>query len=197
MKSNSYLLLLCILFLTACSSPNSQQQAQQFINEEIGWTIEIPTGFNSLNPHELAQQDEKGKQAVESGTGQKVVAGKLVHLLNFQKDQLNSLNATIQLFDQRKENYQTANQATKKAIFDAYAAQKIKIDTSSFTNSYAGESFHGFLIKIYAPNGEVLMHQLMLSQLRRGYDFAININYNNENDATLIMDALKNSKFSK
>lgn len=197
MKVYPGFLLLFIFLIFACQ-PQDRKAEKTFTSPEIGWTIDIPENFNPVSDQQLAHYEQKGKQAIETASGQQVETSQLRYLINFQKDQFNSLNATIQPFDGQKDgDYRSANEVTKKAIFDAYTAQKMKIDTSSFKNNFAGQPFNGFLIKIYAPDGGVMMHQLMLSQLRNGYDFAININYNNEQDATLMMDAVKKSKFSK
>lgn len=199
------LLLLSALFNFGCNGSNKQEhqavtsakKANLFENKAIGWTIAIPEGFKSLSENRVQQNEQQGKEAIKNASGQNVTTDQLIHLLNFQKNQFNSFSATLEPFDESKDgDYLKRNQDVKKLIFDTYKNLKIKADSSSFKNTFAGQVFNGFLVKIYGPNGDIVMHQIMLSQLRKGYDFGVNINYNNENDANLMLDALKNSKFS-
>ena len=200
MKINSNLFLLFAAFFAACNSSTPKEEkpkVETFNSKELGWTIEIPTGFKSLSQNRVRENELKGKAALDSSTTEKAPSSELKHIINFQKNQFNSFTATILPYDERIDgDYLKSNQITKEAIYDAYTLQKIKVDTASFQETIAGKMFLGFSIKIYGPNGDVIMNQLLMTQLRNGYDFGININYNNEADRNTLFDALHHSKFS-
>jgi hypothetical protein len=197
---NNYLLILFALIMAACNSSarkNEQPKPKTFVGKEIGWTIIIPDGYQSISQNRVQANEQKGKEAIENASGEKVEINGLIHLINFQKNQFNSFQATIQPYSEKQNgNYNESNELTKKAVYDAYTAQKIKVDTSSYQKIYAGKSFAAFAINIYGPNGNIIMKQVMLSRLVKGYDFGITINANNNGDEKILFDALENSKFS-
>lgn len=200
MKTNTIIFVLFAAIFAACtpSTPKEEKpKPETFTSPEIGWTIEIPAGFKLLSQNRSKENEQKGRAVMENATGQKIETGKMINLVNFQKNQFNSFNSTLQPYDESIDgDYLQTNRLTKEAIYDTYTHQKIKVDTASFTENVSGQIFQGFSIKIYGPNGDVIMKQLMLSQLRKGYDFGVNINYNNEADYQLLWNAFKNAKFS-
>ena len=83
-------------------------------------------------------------------------------------------------------------------IYNTYLNQGIKSDTSATTiEKINGLDFKKYSFTIYSPNGEVIIEQIVYSKLINGYDFSVNINYNNEEDKDVMMNAWKNSRFKK
>ncbi|TKC12832.1 hypothetical protein FA048_04235 [Pedobacter polaris] len=201
MKSNLLYLLIFASVLLACNSSTPKTDEPKFetyTSKEIGWTIEIPKGYKPLSQNRIEANEKKGKEALGKVAEGEVSNTNLIHLVNFQKNQFNSLSATAEPYDlSRDGEYIANNQLVKKLIFDTYTNQKIKVDTLSGTAIIAGNTFYTFNIKLYGPSGEVLMNQIMYNQLIKGYDFGVNINYNNETDKDILINAFKNSKFSK
>jgi len=184
---------------SACNSSPKQEKPklETYTSQEIGWTIEIPTGFQSLSQSRIAANEQKGKEAIGKVAEGDIKMDSLRHLVNFQKNQFNSFGATIETYTEKQAgDYLANNQLVKKLIFDTYTNQKIKVDTLSGREPIAGQIFNTFYIKIYGPSGEVLMNQIMFNQLIKGYDFGVNINHNNEADKEALLNAFKNSKFS-
>ncbi len=202
MKINIQLLLLSTILISACNHAKQEangginRKKETFLSKEIGWTVEIPEGFKSLSDNRVEVNAQKGKEAIEKASGETVQMTGLIHLINFQRNQFNSFTATIEPFSEARDGkYEKNNRLVKKLIFDTYVNQKIKIDTSSAKELVKKRSFNVFLVKIYGPNGDVIMNQLLYSQLIRGYDFGVIINYNNEADKKTLVDAFKNSEF--
>jgi len=180
------------------SAPKEEKpKLETYTSKEVGWTIEIPEGYKQLSKTRIEANEKKWKQALgNADTAQ--TTNKLLQLINFQKNQFNSLLATAQTFDLAKDgNYLANNQLTKKMIYDTYINQKIKVDTLSGTEVIAGQKFYSFNVTLFGPSGEVLMNQMMYNQLMNGYDFGVSIIYNNETDKEILMNAFKNSKFVK
>ncbi|TCC93598.1 hypothetical protein EZ428_02170 [Pedobacter frigiditerrae] len=200
MKTILFSIFAVITIFIACNSSPKQEKPklETYTNEEIGWTIEIPAGFQSLSQSRIAANEQKGKEAIGKVAEGDIKMDSLRHLVNFQKNQFNSFGATIEPYAEKKAgDYLVNNQLIKKLIFDTYTNQKIKIDTLSGKEEIAGLTFQTFNIKIYGPTGEVLMNQIMFNQLIKGYDFGVNINYNNETDKENLLNAFKNSSFIK
>ena len=201
MKPTLYFLTLFGIFFAACNSSNSKEEKaklETYTSKEIRWTIEIPEGYTKLSKTRLEANEKKWKQALANANDNETTNSKSLLLVNFQKNQFNSLLATAQVFDLTQDgDYLVNRQIVKKMIYDTYTNQKIKIDTLSATEVIAGQKFQTFNITLFGPNGEVLLNQLTYNKLINGYDFGISINYNNEMDKKILIDAFKKSKFVK
>ncbi|WP_379087013.1 hypothetical protein [Pedobacter sp. UC225_65] len=199
MKTKFLYFIFGLIVLAACNSSTPQQEANaaaNYTNKELGWTITIPEGYKLISKAKIEVNDQKGKEAINKVYEGEVNTDSLKHLVSFQKNQLNIFDSTIEPYVEKYPGeYETNNQALKKLLFDTYNNQKIKIDTLSGKEVVQGLDFNAFYIKVYGPSGAVLMHQVMYSTLLKGYDFGVNINYNNEEDKKILMDAFKNSKF--
>ncbi|RZL50446.1 MAG: hypothetical protein EOP00_04340 [Pedobacter sp.] len=201
MKLKLYFLTLIFGFCIGCNSsaPNEEKsKLETYTSKEVGWTIEIPEGYKQLSKTRMEANEKKGKDAIGKVTDEEVNTDKLIHLVNFQKNQFNSLIATAEIYDTKQNgDLLASNQPVKKMIYDTYTNQKIKVDTLSGTEVIAGYKFYTFNIKLYGPSGQVLMDQIMYNQIINGYDFGVTVNYNNETDRGILMNAFKNSKFIK
>jgi hypothetical protein len=199
MKTKLCALFAIITLFIACNSSSTKEEKpklQTYTCKEIGWTITIPAGFKALSKSRIEANEKKGKEAIGKVAEGDIKTDSLQHLVNFQKNQINSFGATIEPYIEKQSgDYLVNNQLIKKLIHDTYVNQKIKIDTLSGKEEIAGQTFNTFNIKIYGPNGEVLMNQIMFNKLIKGYDFGVNINYNNETDKETLVKAFKNSKF--
>ena len=77
-----------------------------------------------------------------------------------------------------------------------YENQGIKVDSSATSiESIDGLDFQTYSFTIYGSNGDVILKQSMFSRYINGYDFGINLNYNNDKDRDEQLKALRTSKF--
>ena len=60
-----------------------------------------------------------------------------------------------------------------------------------------GLDFHKYSFTIYSPDGEIILNQIMYGRLINGFDFGVNINYNNNKDRDELLKVFKNSKFKR
>jgi len=201
MKPNLYLLTFLGIFFAACDSSTPKEEKaklETYTSKEVGWTIEIPEGYKKLSKTRLEANEKKWKQALANANEDETTSSKSLLLVNFQKNQFNSLLATAQVFDLTQDgDYLVNRQLVKKMIYDTYTNQKIKVDTLSAIQVTAGQKFQTFNITLFGPNGEVLLNQITYNKLINGYDFGISINYNTETDKEILINAFKNSKFVK
>ena len=73
----------------------------------------------------------------------------------------------------------------------------MKFDTSSSTMKIDGLDFEAFHITIFDPKGDTLICQDMYNSYINGYDFGVNINYDNQEDKETMMKVFRRSKFKK
>ena len=198
-------LSLAAALLTACSHPDPNKQidagtvkGETYHCPEVGWTINIPDGWQVITKDKMNALDAKGKEAISKTYNGDIDTKELKNLISFQKDQFNMFESTAQpLKEDTVGQYQQQNKAVNALVYDTYTSQGIKVDTASGKETIQGIVLNKLTMTIYAPNGEILLHQVMFSQLINGYDFGASISYNNEDDKKIMLDAFKNSKFDK
>lgn len=189
--------ILNVFFGCNPSSPKEEKPTlETYTSKEIGWTVEIPTGYKLTSQTKMNADDQKGKEAIGKVYQGELKVDSLKHLISFMKNQFNSFDSTIEPYEETKPGEYLANNVLiHKLIFDTYHKQGIKIDTSSGQINLKGQLFNAFYIKIYGPNGEVALNQIMYSRMIKGYDFGVNINYNNEEDKKVLVNAFMSSIF--
>ncbi|RZK56627.1 MAG: hypothetical protein EOO87_04970 [Pedobacter sp.] len=185
----------------ACTSSAKKEEkaaASVYKNEEIGWEIEIPLGFNMISQARIDANDKLGKEAIGKVYDGDVKVDSLKHLLSFNKNRFNLFDSTIEPYTEEKPGeYEANNLLIKKLIFDTYNKQGIKIDTSSNKVEVSGKQFFAFYIKVYGPNGTLVLNQVMFNKAIKNHDFGVNITFNNAIDSALLIDAFKKSTFTK
>lgn len=188
-----------ISFILGCNSSSTKEEKpiqKNYTSKEIGWTVEIPTGYKLTSRTKMDADDQKGKEAIGKVYQGELKVDSLKHLISFMKNQFNSFDSTIEPYEEtRPGEYAENNILIHKLIFDTYHKQGIKIDTSSAKITVKEQLFNAFYIKIFGPNGEVALNQIMYSKMIKGYDFGVNINYNNEADKKVLVNAFMSSNF--
>jgi hypothetical protein len=195
------LLTLAIACQTTPKDPNAQIDegtvtGETYTSKELGWTIEIPKGY-TVTAKDLAQaQQEKGLKMIEKATDNQVITDSLKQLIGFMKDKFNNFGSTSQpVQESYPGEYQENSKYLSTIIYQTFASQGIKADTATGKETIQGLEFNALYTKIYSPQGKVILNQIMLSRLHKGYDFGVNINYNNEEDKEILVKAFRNSKF--
>ena len=194
------------LSLTSCGQvdPNKnidegKVEGNVYTSEEIGWTIEIPKGWTVIDKEKTKETNEKGLKALEETMGGEIDYSGLKSLISLQKDQFNIFQSTSEPFKLEYEGeWEENNSALKEILYTTYLNQGMKTDSSATTiEKIDGLEFHKYSFTIYSPKGEVILKQIMFSRLINGFDFGVNINYNNDKDRDELLKVFKNSKFKK
>ncbi|RAR48403.1 hypothetical protein [Flavobacterium lacus] len=194
------------LSLTSCGQvdPNNnidegKVEGNIYTSQEIGWTIEIPKGWTVIDKEKTKETNEKGLKAIEETIDGQVDYSGLKNLISFQKNQFNIFQSTSEPFELEYEGeWEENNAALKEIIYTTYLNQGIKTDSSATTvEKIDGLEFQTYSFRIYSPKGEVILKQIMFSRLINGFDFGVNINYNNDKDRDELLKVFRNSKFKK
>lgn len=202
----SYLIvfiLLLPLLMSSCKHNSNKQinegkiEGRTYTSQEIGWTINIPKGWTLVSKNKIEANNEKGRKAFEEVVGEYDYS-KVKNLLHFKKDKFNSFQSTSEPFELKYEGeWEDNNAGIKELIYTAYENKGIKADTSSTEVTIDGLDFKVFKITLYGPDGNVILYQEMYNRHINGYDFSMNINYNNNKYKETMLEVLRNSKFKK
>ena len=204
MKTKLTIVLFLAVLFSCKTDPNQQIDEgkiteNSYHSEEIGWTMEIPKGWNVTHKSDLDKRTKKGKDAIGETAGIEIDASGLKQLLNFQKNQFNIFQSTSEPFEVEYEGeWEENNAGLKELIYSTYMERGMRTDsTKTKTITIGGLDFQSYKFTIYSPEGDVILNQIMYSRLINGLDFGVNINYNNETDKKEMLDAWLNSKFKK
>ncbi|HVU53414.1 MAG TPA: hypothetical protein VHD83_00090 [Puia sp.] len=199
----SFLLAATLLF--SCKhkdkhlDPNKQVdegavKGETYVSQDMGWTITIPKGWTVVSRDQTEANEKKGAEAIRKSSHTQIDMSGLKHLISFQKDRFNSLMSTSEPFPNATPDAFDENcAAVDKMIYDAYSSQGIRADTSTSVEMVHGHRFNLFHATLYSKEGKVILQQLLYSKLIRDKDFSVTINYNNEEDKKVMMDAFMNS----
>jgi hypothetical protein len=206
MKKKSTLLLLVFSCFFACKKPKKQPYGNKdiiqnniFENKEIGWKMEIPKNWKIIKRKESHKAVLEGYEKVESTTGEKYDKNQFTNILKFEKDMFNFFSSTIEKYDKKVHGkWSETNKKTKEIIYETYLKQGIKVDSSATkTENINGVEFETYELTLYNQKNEIALNQIMFSQYINGFDFGININFNNEEDRELLLKHWRESKFMK
>lgn len=194
---------LCFIAISSCKPKDPNKQIDEgkiageaYKSDEIGWTMLIPKGWTITSRDQMEANEEKGLKAIEKSTGTAISTKGLKHLIAFQKDKFNSFGTTSQpVKEESDDEYQASVQELYKIIYNTFSQQGIKVDTSSRVETIGGKQFFVFYDRLYSSKGEVILNQLLYSRIINGYDFAVNINYNSDENKEVLLKAFKSSTF--
>lgn len=194
------------IILTSCGEVDPNKNIDEgkvdgnfYTSNDIGWTIEIPKGWKIVEKEKTQEMNERGFKALEETLENEIDYSGLKNLISFQKNQFNLFQSSSEPFDLEYEGEWDDNNATlKEIIYSTYENQGIKVDSSTTKiENLDGLDFQTFSFTLYGPKGEVILKQIMYSRLINGFDFCVNINYNNDQDRDELLKVLRNSKFKK
>jgi hypothetical protein len=174
-------------------------EGNTYTSNEIGWKMEIPKGWAVVEKEKTKENNEKGLKALQETMDGEIDYSGLKNLISLQKDLFNIFQSTSEPFKVEYEGEWEENSAAlKEIIYLTYLDQGIKADSSATTTEVIdGLEFQKYSFTIYSPKGKFILSQIMYSRLINGFDFGVNINYNNDKYRDELLMAFRNSKFKK
>ena len=202
------IIILCIAFISIFSckevDPNNQIDEGNIENNiyksnEIGWEIEIPKGWDLITMEETDAFQDKGEDLLQTMVEDDIDMSQLRNLLAFKKNAFNMFQSSSEPFEIEYEGeWKENNIALKELLEDAFAQEGIKMKASDIsTEIIDGLEFMVYTFTIYSPDDKVILTQIMYSKWINGFDFGVNINYNDEDYKNEMLTALRNSRFTK
>ncbi len=198
--------LIIFILLTALFSCKTAQNKQldegkikggKYYNKEIGWTMDIPKGWNITPMAVLEERTKKSLNEINEVSGTNHEFSKLKRLLNLHKDRFHIFETTLEPFELHSEEKWEENiTRNKKIIYETYIRNGIKIDTSSskeIIDNLEFDVFHIELDGLNELNGKIF-YDLYITYIN-GLEFIAGLNYMNEKEKNEMMEVWKNSKF--
>ncbi|WP_033957040.1 hypothetical protein [Psychroserpens jangbogonensis] len=198
--------LALILSITSCKQVDPNKQIDEgkvendfYSSKEIGWTMNIPSNWEVTSREQNEENQKKGLDVIEDMVDGEIDISGLKNLIGFQKNVFNMFQSTSEPFELEYEGeWEENNAGLKILIYETYLQQGIKTDSTATKIVKIDDlDFHTYTFTIYSPKDEVILNQIMYSRLINGFDFGVNINYNNESDKDEMLEVWLNSKFIK
>jgi hypothetical protein len=191
-----------VWLLNSCKiDPNNQVdegkvENEYYTSQEIGWTIKIPSGWNVMLKDQLDKNQERGMEMVQETVDTVIDYSRLKHLISFQKNRGNVFQSTSEPFELEYDGeFEETNQILKQVITQTYQNQGINVDTLSKSAIIDNLKFDLFHIKMYNPQGELILNQEMYTRLINNYLFSVILTYNNLDYKNEMMKVWTNSEF--
>ena len=203
---NTALLLFVFVILFSCKNLDPNNQIDEgniensvYKNREIGWQMDIPKGWYIISKEETDKFQKKGEDALQPMLEEDIDVSQLRNLLSFKKNMFNMFQSTSEPFEIEYEGeWEENNMALKALIQDTYLQQGIKATSSDITTEIIDSlDFKVYSFIIYSPDDKVILNQIMYSRWIDGFDFGVNINYNDEALRDDMLTAFRNSKFTR
>lgn len=188
--------------LSSCKKdPNKQLDEGVIVentyhSEAIGWTMELPKGWEVTNKEVTRKREKDGLRLVKEASGLEYDVSDLKVLLAFQKDRFHIFQSTVEKFDLIREGeWEESKKIVKELLYETYESNGIKIDTSSSKELIDHLEFDTFHITVYNPEGTEILKQDLYARYINGYDFGVNLNYIDDQKKEELLTAWRNSKF--
>ena len=190
--------LFLLSFIFSAFSGCAQHSPRVFTFNDIGWTINLPEGFELLDSTSVAARMAKGRQAVESTNGDKMEAMERKQLIIAKKNGSNYFGCSLTPFDEVKDgSWQSTNQKQRELAFETMVKKVPSAQFDSVTTLVTIDSvlFSKFLT-VGKQNGKVIYQSIMLGKFYKNSDLNIFYVCVDENIETEIEEMLRQSKFS-
>ena len=191
-----FLLLALIIFIQNCNGQKTPKQ--QIHNKEFNWTITIPENFENVSSEDWARMQNKGADAIEK-TYEGEVVNRSKTIFVFKSDQLNYFESNHQPFDPRVDgDYLESCKAVDEVLYQTFKTQMpgVRIDTTRTVEKIDNLEFQTLTMKVEYPN-KMVLSLLMFSRLFDKREFTVNIMYVDKVQGQKMLDAWRQSKFSK
>lgn len=167
----------------------------KYYNDNIGWEMEIPTGFGITKDSEIRKLDRKGNNYLKE-RGLDAKSNDVYHLLSFNNG-INSFVSTMNLLPIKEvTQYRDVLSQYFGLIYQITVNGGGVVDsTSGLLYIEKDKTFYSFSTSVKNTEGRFLFGQVYLRRLINNYDLSIIITYNNDADLITMIKALRESKF--
>jgi hypothetical protein len=176
----------------------SKNERKTVYNKDFKWTINIPSGFDSVSADVWAKMQNPGQDMVEKTYDAKL-ENNVKTIFVFRSDETNYFESNYQPFDTSKDgNYLENFREVNNILYGTFEAQikNAKLDSSSSTQVVSGLKFQTFKVAITLPN-KMVLNVLMYSRLFGNREFTVNIMALDRQKEKELLECWFNSKFDK
>lgn len=194
--------------LVGCSKPQTEEEANEELREgqiedrtyhtdKIGWTMKYPEGWVLLTREEADGYTEKGQEMLQESAGQEIEMDGLIDLLNLKRDQFHVFQSTIEPYNPEVDgDWSETNASLRQLLIDTFRSQGIRAEATDIEKeTVGGLEFETYRFQLFSPDGQLFMEQVMYSRFIEGYDFGVNISYQNQEHGEQMIEAFRASTF--
>jgi hypothetical protein len=169
-----------------------------YTNKTIGWSIEIPENWETVDVEQLKRILNKGLEATQEVANYKVDISESKRLITFKKDKYNIFLSVAEPVGKRTKSAWRKNYARgKKLGFNTLENQGLKIDTSETkSEKIDGIDFLYYERRMFGQNDSLILTQITYSSQINGYEFGTTISSNNDIYKDVMLKSWKSSKFN-
>ena len=182
MKTCLFTLLLGVAICSCAQTTHQDAESvkgKTYTSDEVGWTIQIPEGWDIV-PNEMIDKGDKGE---------------VKQLITFRNNG-GLFGATLMPFKEgHPDSYTDYLNQIHANMYQRFISRGVVVDTMVRKISLHGHEYDVFSSTIHAPDGAYIIDQLMYSCLVDGYEFSVNLNFNNDSDKATMLRVWENSKF--
>lgn len=168
-----------------------------YFNENIGWEIVIPAGFEIVDGDQIYNNNKEGIEQTENSTGQKMDTALLVNAFSFQKDSSTIFQSIVlpNAYDSLQEWLQN-NQGIKALFYTMYADQGVVVDSSETEKiTIGGKEFYRYELKLKNNKGEVKMQQTFYNAYFEKYELNVTLLSENDESKNMLESIFETSTF--
>ena len=193
-----------LIVLGSCEKRDPNDQVDEggivdgvYISDEIGWRINIAEGWEMVTRKQTADLQETGRTALEESSGEEVDVSGLKNLVSFKKNAFNIFQSTSEPFEEAYPGEWSENNSDlRDLILQTYRDRGMKVNASEIeTEEIDGLDFQKHSLQILTPDGDLVLNQVMYSRLINGFDFGVNINYQDPELGAEMLETWRNSRF--
>lgn len=196
------LIIFHLSLLTACQfinedNPNALKEPFLYENDEVGWKIEIPAGWEIIAEEELHGYDEKGEELMESVLETEIEYSNLINMIGFKKDDANIFTSTAEpFFEEYIGEWKKNNEFIKEVLLITYQENGLIPEiTPSSTKEIGGIQFETYFIYLYDETNKNILNQVIFSSFHNEYDIGMSITYTDEDLKDEMLEIIYSSTF--
>ena len=197
-------ILLAGLLAWACGSTPSRIPTSQpspvhrvFTSDAIGWTLEIPEGWEVLGQTELKGYDLEGRRDIAAATGRPLV-GVTMQLIGLKRSKCDAFNATYQVLTRaQRDAFAQMKADSLPAILATYASRGIPSESTEDTELIDGIRFDRWLVTLMTRDRQqVTVRQIWYNALVGDAWVFFTLTYRDDSAREQMLGALRRSRFA-
>lgn len=193
--------LITSLVVSSCNTKvktaSERNQPYAYFNENIGWKLTVPVGYEIVEGDQLYENNREGIEQTEQTSGQKMDTSLLVNAFSFQKDSSTIFQSIVlpNAYDSLHGWLQN-NQGVKSLFYSMYSDQGVTVDsTETIITSISGKDFYEYELKLKNEKGEVKMQQTFFNAFFGDHELNVTIVADNDESKNELIEIFKKSVF--
>jgi len=165
-----------------------------YINNEIGWTINIPAGFEILKNKDRDSLNKAGTDELNKKGVEYVNIDGMRHLICFKGSGSNAFISTVA---PPAPDYKGSLKDACSILYRECVTFGGRVDSTYSMEEISGIRFYRFELDLYKKSGEFAGSMVCYMKKIHDLAFCAMISYNNTKEKNLLNEAFKNSKFTR